>query len=89
MKQKLEILIEGIVFGFQYPDESLADARARILLTAEQNGNSGPSRLHLHFSELPQELANLCDRHKRARLPQPTTMTCADCKVAQNGKPLA
>jgi hypothetical protein len=26
-------------------------------------------------------LANYCDRHKRARLPRPTTSICADCQL--------
>lgn len=50
--RKVSVSVKGTVSGFVYEGEKDEDAKARIALTAEQEGNSNPGvRVHLSLEE--------------------------------------
>lgn len=91
MKPQIEIQVTGRVLGFPYDDEDIAAATERLVSEAAMHGNQGRARIHLSTTShrvvnAPkseklslQKLANLCDRHKQANLPETTVTTCTDC----------
>lgn len=45
--RRLKIPVSGFVLGTANDGEEIADAKARLVLSAEHKGNDGPARLHL------------------------------------------